>query len=102
MVQVVRIAPIRAANMVGAVYLILFGVFALIGALLTAFLPTAPNAPPEQQQFARTVFRWMLIAYPFLGAATGWSMTLIGASLYNLLAKRIGGFTIETRQVPDA
>ncbi len=100
MVQIVRIAPLRAANIVGAVYLVLFGVFALVAAPFAGSIPVNPQIDPQQQEALRRVFRWMLIGYPLIGAASGWVFALIGAALYNLLAPRIGGFAVETRPAP--
>jgi hypothetical protein len=98
MLQIVRIAPLRAANIVAALYLVLFGAFALIFAPFTGTVPVSPNVDPQQQESLRTMFRWMLIGYPVLAAISGWLFALIGAAIYNVLAPRIGGFTIETQE----
>jgi hypothetical protein len=96
MVQIARIAPLRAANIVGALYFVLFGVFALLFVPFVGSLPVDPKVDPQQQESIRATFRWMLIAYPVLGAVSGWIFVLIGAALYNVLAPRIGGLAFET------
>jgi hypothetical protein len=63
-------------------------------------VPVDPKADPQQQEAIRAMFRWMLIAYPVLGAVSGWIFSLIGAALYNVLAPRIGGFAFETEPSP--
>jgi len=98
MLHIVRIAPLRAANIVGALHFVLFGAFALIFAPFAGSMPVAPNVDPQHQESLRTLFRLMLIAYPILAAISGWFFALIGAAIYNLLAPRIGGFTIEAQQ----
>ena len=100
MVQIVRIAPLRAANIVGALYLVLFAAFALVFAPFAGSVPVDPKVDPQQQESIRTMVRWMLIGYPFLGAVSGWIFALIGAALYNVLAPRIGGLAFETQPSP--
>ena len=97
MVQIVSIAPLRAANIVGALYFVLFGTFSLLVAPFAGSMPVDPKVDPQQQESIGTFFRWMMIAYPFLGAASGWIFALGGAALYNVLAPRIGGFAVETQ-----
>jgi hypothetical protein len=100
MVEIVRIAPLRAANVFGALQFVLFGVFALLFAPFAAFMPVDPNLDPQQQETARTVLRWMLVAYPLVGGAFGWLFALIATGVYNLVSPRIGGLAVETRSTP--
>ena len=100
MVQIVRIALLHAANIVGALYLVLFGAFALPFAPFTGSMPVDPKADPQRQESIRTMFRSMLIAYPLIGAVSGWSFALVGAAIYNVLAPRIGGLAFGTQPSP--
>jgi len=99
MLHIARIAPLRAANIVGAIHFVVFGVLALLFAPFTGSMPVDPNVNPQQQETIRTFFRLMLIGYPLLAAISGWLFALIGAAIYNGLAPRIGGFTIEAQEL---
>jgi len=59
--EIQRIAPIRAANVVSVFYFIMFAVFALLMFLVAGWMPAQPNLDPAQQAaFARVMRGFML------------------------------------------
>ena len=94
-VQLVRISPLRAANICGALYFVIFGAFSLVMFPFLNSMPTDPNVNAGQTEPLRWVFRWMAFVYPVFGGASSWFSALFGAALYNLIAPRIGGFALE-------
>src|SRR5262245_32523060 len=93
--EIRRIAPLRAANIVGTLYFLFLGAFSLLIVPLVGEIPVDPNLPTEQQQLLRSSTRWLLLAYPFVGGVFSWLFALAGAASYNRVAPRIGGFTVE-------
>ncbi len=87
-----RIAPLQlgkmAAGLYGAMGLIAVPIFLFISAV-TANLPT------QQRGIFAMVGVGFALAAPFLYAAMGLVVGLIGAALYNLLLKWIGGIEVE-------
>jgi hypothetical protein len=77
-----RVAPVRAANVVGAIHFVLFAAIALVMVPFTWILPPPPHVDP---------MRWMLLAYPVFGGLSGWLVAFAGAATYNAVAPRVGG-----------
>lgn len=94
-----HVGPIRAANIVALLYALSMLIFAIPMFVLFTFMPgpSSPNA--QQQQIAFSVFRWVVVAYPFFGLVFGWFAGLIGSFIYNLIAARLGGFQLEYRSL---
>ncbi|HEX8371164.1 MAG TPA: hypothetical protein VF585_00155 [Chthoniobacterales bacterium] len=96
--RLVRIAPLQLGKMLGALYgamglifIPFFGIFALIG----AFLPKGANQP----EFSGAMFAGagvaMMILMPLLYAVMGFIIGIVGAAIYNLFSKWIGGIEVE-------
>jgi len=88
-----RIDPLRAANVLGLVYGMLTGAFALLALPFFLFLGALSHETPG---FAGPVVAFlMLVLYPVLGLVMGWIAGLIGAASYNLVARIVGGLRFE-------
>jgi hypothetical protein len=97
-----RVAPLRAANVLALLYLLLTVVMAGIMLLLAPWVPMGPPAPNQPDPEAvRAMFRWMAFAYPVFGTVFGWLGGLVGAFLYNLVARAVGGLELELETSPS-
>src|SRR5687767_14188200 len=93
--QLTYIAPLKA----GIVLAILYAILSLIVVpffILAALMGKASGNPGPNPAIFGVAFA---IGLPFLYAAGGFLGGLIGAALYNLVAKWTGGFEFETRDV---
>jgi hypothetical protein len=90
-----RVTPIRAANIVALLYGISMLLFTVPMFAVVSLVPEPPVTNP-QQPFSLSSFRWLLlIGYPFFGLVFGWFSGLVGSYLYNAIAARLGGFEVE-------
>ena len=96
--RIKRIAPLPAGKMLAAAYgcmgLIFLPFFALAG-MLGAF---AQHAQPDQAApaaLAGGLLLGMGIFFPIIYAAMGFIFGVVGAALYNLVARWIGGLEFE-------
>jgi hypothetical protein len=90
-----RVAPIRAANILALFYaatMLLFSVPVFVGFSL---IPGPATSDPQQPQAIFSAFRWVLVIYPVFGLIFGWVGGWVGAHLYNFIAGRIGGLQFE-------
>ena len=55
-VQLVRISPLRAANICGALYFVIFGAFSLVMFPFLNSMPTDPNVNAGQTESLRWVY----------------------------------------------
>ncbi|NNM86174.1 MAG: hypothetical protein HKL96_10520 [Phycisphaerales bacterium] len=98
-----RIAPLRAGVVVGILQGILGIIFAvpmfLIASLATVAAPN--NAGAGGQAAVPVIFTGVFILFvPLLYAIIGFLTGLIGAAIYNLVARWTGGFVVEVRDLP--
>jgi hypothetical protein len=98
--EVRRVAPLRAANVVGLVYVVLGAAFAATFLPFAGWIPAGPDLDPQQEETMRAYFRGMLLAYPLLGGVFGWIGALVGAAVYNLAARIVGGLVVEMCSAP--
>lgn len=96
--ELVRIAPIKAANVISLLYAILFGAMALLFLPFFAFLPLQDQ---QGNSVSAAPILTMILLYPVLGAVTGWIGVATMASLYNFIARRIGGIQVEVSGGPE-
>ena len=90
------ITPLQAGKMLGALHgamALVFVPFFLLFALVGSFLPKSAEAPPPLAIFA--IGLGLAILMPLFYAATGFVMGLLGALIYNLIAKWFGGIEFE-------
>jgi hypothetical protein len=92
--EIRRIAPIRAANVVAVLNFVVFLVVAVM-MLMTAGLTAPPTMDAAQRASFERMMRFLILGYPFLGAIFGWIFAALGAVIYNVMAPRIGGLLIE-------
>lgn len=85
--QIVHVAILQNAKVMGALYLVI----SLPVALIMFF--------PMMAQEGGGVSLLMLVLTPVLYTLIGFVFTLIGAWVYNLIAARIGGFEFTTSEV---
>lgn len=94
-IQIARLSPHQNAKVFG----ILMGAMTLIVAIPMFFvmlsIPTGvdrngnPMAPPPA---------WLVLLLPFVYVLMGYLMVIIACSLYNLVARFVGGIEYETRE----
>lgn len=86
--QITNISPLQTAK----VFAVLYFVIALPFLLLMLVMP-GPKPP---------FFSGFLFAMPFFYALFGFLFTLLGAWVYNFVAKHVGGIEFTTQEVDDA
>lgn len=79
----------------GAISLVIMP-FVLLAGLFVSLMPRAENAPPG---FALVIFA---IIMPFFYAAIGFVFGALGAFVYNLAAKWVGGIEIDLQPAAGA
>jgi hypothetical protein len=87
--QIIRISPFQCAKVSAVLYFIITIPFVILFALAATITPGSPKYP----------IVWLLFA-PVLYAVLGFIFCIIGAWIYNGVAKLVGGFeytSIETR-----
>jgi hypothetical protein len=96
--RLVRIGPLQLGKMLAALYgamglifIPFFGIFALIG----AFAPNNANMPPFSGAAFAGFGIGMMILFPLIYALMGFVIGIVGAAIYNLFAKWIGGIEVE-------
>lgn len=85
--QIIHIAPLQAAKVIGVFYFLISIPFAVLMLLSFSFSP-AETRPPLG----------ILIAAPLFYLIFGFVFTAISAWLYNLVAKWIGGIEFTTQE----
>ncbi len=96
--RLVRIAPMQLGKMLaalqaamGLIFIPFFGIFFLI----TTFIPKQPNMQmPPTAVFAGFGLLF-LVAIPIFYGVMGFITGIVGAAIYNLFAKWIGGIEVE-------
>jgi hypothetical protein len=90
--RIKRIAPLQAGKILAIVY----GAMGLIGIpfFLLAIAMTS-NLPPAQRGIFAVVGTGFAIALPLLYAVMGFLLGVIGAAIYNLVVKWVGGLEVE-------
>ena len=89
--QLLTVSPHQAAKVVALLWLAFTLPFVLLMGLVFSF-SDAPQKPPIG----------FLALMPLFYALFGYLFTLLGAWLYNLIAKRFGGIEFTTVEVKDA
>jgi hypothetical protein len=89
--QITRVAPLQAAKLM-ALLCLLFSLPVLVMSLLPLL-----NTPGPRLRFVNG----FLFALPVIYALAGFIVALVGAALYNLLARRFGGIEITLAPVVD-
>jgi len=96
-----RVAPLRAANVIALLYALSMAVMALILLPLASWMPMGPPSPNQPDPEAvRAMFRRMVLFYPVFGAVFGWIGGLVGAFFYNLVVRGVGGLELEFEAPP--
>ena len=90
--QILTISPLQTAKVVAALWFVISLPFLL-------FMGVAMLSMPDG---TRGAFGGMMIFMPVFYAISGFLFTLIGAWVYNMLAKRIGGIEYTTTDVADS
>ena len=109
MYRVRRIGVISAANVMAAISLVITLIFVLVVALIVLPMGSFPVSLDPANPFDRTrvpsgSIIGFLFIIPLVYAAIGWVMGALGALVYNLVARFIGGLQldIEHRDPPPA
>lgn len=106
-VQLKKIAPFQAGKMLAALYglmallMVPFFVIAMAaGSFASQAQGAGSNAAPMAMAFGMGI--GFMIAMPLIYAVMGFVFGVLGALLYNFLAKWIGGFEVEFEQQPPS
>lgn len=87
-----RIAPLSAGKISGILYGIVGLLFAPVFALMTLLSP----ALPEDQRTGMMAFGLgAIVMFPIIYAVMGFIVGILGALLYNLVARWVGGLEVE-------
>jgi hypothetical protein len=90
--RIKRIAPLQLGKMLA----ILYGLLGLLFIPFFLIMSAAASQIPAEQRAGMMAFgAGFAIAMPFLYAALGFIAGIIGALLYNLVAKWVGGIEVE-------
>jgi hypothetical protein len=90
------IEPVQLGKIAGALYGLMgliFVPFLILFAVIGSFAPKPPNGPPAA--LVAVICFALAIFMPIVYAAMGFLVGIIGAWLYNLIARWIGGIQIE-------
>ncbi len=95
--EIRRFEPISVANIAGVSYIFL-------GLILGVFYAFLGMAMPAEIFDEMPMFRFMfgvgsIFILPFMYGVIGWLAGFIGSSLYNVLARKIGGIRLEIADV---
>jgi hypothetical protein len=88
--QITRISPLQTSKVLAAMYFLISLPMVLIMLVPLLFADPKP-----------AFFSGFMLALPFLYAIFGFIFTLIGAWLYNVVAKYLGGIEYTTTQGQD-
>lgn len=91
-----RIPPLQLAKVLGVIYALMALIFVpifLIVAIASAFAPSQEGMPMAAMGLTFGII--MSIAMPIFYGIFGFISGLIGAALYNLIAKWVGGIQVE-------
>lgn len=94
-VELRRVSPLRAANVVALLYALSMLLMIVPMFVVMSLAPDPAAANPEQQALSLSAFRWLLLLYPVFGLVFGWIAGLVGSWLYNGIAGRLGGFELD-------
>lgn len=90
--EIRHIEPIRFANVVALVYAVISLVFVV---LTIPFFLTAAFWTNMSDVFSLGFAALIVFMYPVAGLFFGWLAGLLSAAIYNLVAKWVGGVSIE-------
>ncbi len=87
-----RIAPLQA----GKVLAILYGIMGVIFLPLFLLVATLGSALPAEERGGMMAFgAGMMLLMPIFYAVAGFVFGVVGAALYNVISKWVGGFEVE-------
>jgi hypothetical protein len=93
--RIKRIEPIQLGKMLGVIYGLLSLIFVPFVLLFAAASLVAGNARGEAAIFSVGFALVMIVVMPIMYAGMGFIGGVIGAFIYNLVAKWIGGIEVE-------
>ncbi len=88
--QITRISPFQTAKVLASLYFVVTIPFVILYAIVSMFMPTG--------QKLGIVF---IVLAPFLYAFFGFVFCLIGAWIYNVVAKMVGGIEYTSTETRD-
>ncbi|MEO6918727.1 MAG: hypothetical protein ABI171_06860 [Collimonas sp.] len=89
--QISRISPVQTAKVVALLYFVISLPFVILMSLFFAVVPGV-KAP----------MTGMMFVFPFLYLIFGFIFTVIGAWIYNLVAKWVGGVEFTTTEIENS
>lgn len=98
-----RIAPLQAGKMLAithALFSLLFIPFILLAGFVSAFAQPNHSDTAVAAPIAAGMMIVIAIVFPIFYGIFGFIFGVIGAALYNLIAKWVGGIEFEVEDVP--
>jgi hypothetical protein len=89
--QISRISPVQTAKVIALLYFVISLPFI---ALMSLFVALMPGVKPPMMG--------MMYALPFFYLIFGFIFTIVGAWIYNLVAKWVGGIEFTTTEIENA
>ena len=90
--KIKRIAPLQLGKMLA----ILYGIMGLLFIPIFLFMSVVSSRLPEEQRAGMMVFGvGFAVAAPIMYAAMGFIFGALGAVIYNVVAKWVGGIEVE-------
>ena len=89
--QITSISPFQTAKVMALLYFVISLPFIVLMGLMLSFTPE-PKPP----------MMGMMLAMPFLYLIFGYIFTIIGAWIYNFVAKWVGGFEFTTSEIENS
>ena len=99
------IAPVQAGKVLGVLYGgvgLIFVPFFVIAGIAGAFAGQGQETSSAAGAFAAGMMLFMAILFPVIYAVFGFIGGVVGAWLYNLIARWVGGIEFEVDDVPAA
>ena len=88
--QIINISPFQSAKVMAVFWFV-------ISLPFVAFIAISLMSMPDNTQKA---FSGMMLFFPFFYALSGFFFSLMGAWIYNMLAKYFGGIEYESKDTP--
>lgn len=91
-----KITPLQLGKMLAVIYglgSLIVVPFFLFAALIASFAPASPGTPAMPMLFGMGV--GFILFVPVMYAASGFVFGVLGAFIYNLVAKWVGGIEVE-------
>jgi hypothetical protein len=88
--QIIRISPVQTAKVFAGFYFVITIPFLLFSSVIFIVIPGGSRPP---------FFSALMLGLPFIYAVAGFIFTIIGAWVYNFIAKYLGGIEYTSEEI---